>query len=31
MLADYNMSKLKYPRGNVLIVLASQHLVLVII
>lgn len=31
MLADYNMSKLKYPRDNVLIVLVSQHSVLVII
>lgn len=29
ILADYNMSKLKYPRGNVLIVLVSQHSILV--
>lgn len=31
MLADYNKSKFKYPRGNMLIVLVSSHSFLVII
>ncbi len=31
ILADYNISKLKYPWGNVLIVLVSQHSILVTI